>query len=259
MLLKINSTVFIFLFLIGSNNYTEKKGKTLNRTYFEFKIRQPMANFTPIFEKTEGWEGGYQNYSTDKANYTSSGNQVGTNRGISAIAYEQYLGYEPTIADMEAITRNQAKAVYTKLFWNKIRGSELRNQDVADIIFATYIGNPAKSNKIVQAALAKSGKDIAVRTPYSDDVIKAINRSNSKKLYNDIKEEKRVFLESLRYKYPEFINGWMRKLNSFEFDGAKKKWLIISLVVVALVSGSYYAYKKGYIKSKGISKWLPTI
>jgi len=207
-----------------------------------------MAKFAPIFEKTEGWEGGYQNYSTDVANYTSSGNQVGTNRGISAIAYENYLGYEPTVADMKAITKKIARNVYEKKFWAGMRGNELKNQDIADIIFAMRIGNPKKSNEIVQTSLSKMGKNVKVTWTYSDEVVKAINRSNSKQLFYIIKEEKRKFLESLRYKKPEFITGWMRKLESFEFGSTKKKWLIITVVLVALASGSYYAYKKGYHK-----------
>ena len=250
-----NSTVFLFLILVFNEPVFEKV-KVLNRTQYNFIIRKPMANFTPIFEKTEGWEGGYQNYVSDKANYTSSGSQVGTNRGISAIAYENYLGYEPTIADMKAITRRIAEKVYRTKFWAGMRGNELKDQDVADIIFAIRIGNPAKSNTIVEESLSQMDKHVTVKWTYSDDVVKAINRSNAEDLFYAIKGEKRVFLESLRYKYPEFINGWMRKLDSFEYGEAKKKWLIISLVLVVLVSGSYYAYKKGYHKK--MIKWINT-
>jgi LPXTG-motif cell wall-anchored protein len=207
-----------------------------------------MANFDPIFKKTEMWEGGYQAYPSDVANYTSSGVLVGTNRGISAIAYESYLGYQPTISDMKAITQDIAKDVYRKLFWNKIRGDEIKDQDVADIIFATYIGNPSESNKIVEKALARMGKNVGtVRTTYSDDVLTAINRSNPKNLFYAIKEEKRLFLESLRMKYPQFINGWMRKLESFEYGGKRKGWLIFVGVLI-LSAGGYFLYKKKIIK-----------
>lgn len=214
--------------------------------YAKIIIDCEMASFEPILEKTFNFEGGYQNYESDSANYTSSGKLVGTNRGISAIAYQQYLGYEPSVDDMMAITPAIAKNVYRKLFWNKIRGDEIKDQDVADIIFATYIGNPAKSNKIVQASLAQLGHDVSVKTTYPDEVVKAINRSNPEKLFYTIKEEKRKFLESLRSAYPQFINGWMRKLNSFEYTGTKKKWLLISVVIISLLAGGYYAYRKGW-------------
>jgi len=217
MLLRLSTVLLFFsVLIIDYDNHDQKKGKKLNRIFFNFKIRQPMANFTPIFEKTEGWEGGYQAYASDKANYTSSGKLVGTNRGISAIAYENYLGYGPTVADMKAITRAIAKDVYRKKFWAGMRGNELKNQDIADIIFALRIGNPAKSNEIVEESLLQMGKDVSVKWTYSDEVVKAINRSNPEKLFYIIKEEKRKFLESLRYKYPQFIGGWMRKLESFE-------------------------------------------
>lgn len=249
MLLK-NSILLYFLFVFCQpvNNLPMcKRGKKLTRLVFEVKNNDRMANFDPIFKKTEGWEGGYQNYPEDVANYTSSGKLVGTNRGISAISYEQYLGREPSEAEMRAITPEIAKKVYIKLFWNKIRGDEIKDQDVADIIFATYIGNPAKSNKIVQNALAGLQFNVNVKTPYSDEVIKAINRANPKKLFYAIKEEKRKFLESLRSKYPQFIRGWMRKLESFEYGG-KKKWVLISSVLIVLLSGGYIAYRKGWYK-----------
>lgn len=213
-----------------------------------------MANFSPIFQKTEQWEGGYQAYSSDVANYTSSGKLVGTNRGISAIAYQQYLGYEPSISDMKAITREIAENVYRKLFWDKIRGDEIKDQDVADIIFATYIGNPSASNKIVAKALVNTGSKVGtVSTPYSNTIITAINRSNQRSLFYAIKEEKRLFLESLRSKYPQFINGWMRKLNSFEYGG-KRKWWLVAIVFVAFGVAGYYAYEKGYYQK--IKKYI---
>jgi lysozyme family protein len=245
-----NSLLFLFLAVFYSINdlaITKTAKRINNRIVFLIDEPKKMADFAPIFKKTEGWEGGYQNYPEDKANYTSSGDLVGTNRGISAIAYEQYLGREPSEYEMRAITQQIAEVVYRKLFWNKIRGDEIKDQDVADIIFATYIGNPAKSNKIVQAALASLYFDVSVSTPYSDDVVKAINKANPKKLFYAIKEEKRIFLESLRATYPQFINGWMRKLESFEY-GSKKKWIIISVIIIACLAGGYVMYRKGHYK-----------
>jgi lysozyme family protein len=202
-----------------------------------------MADFTPIYKSTLKWEGGYQNYASDKANYTRSGRLVGTNRGISAIAYEQYLGHEPSIEEIKAITPQIAEKVYRKLFWNKIKGDEIKDQDVASIIFAALIGNPLQSNKIVQAALAKLGKNISIKQPYTSEMVKAINRTNSKKLFYAIKEEKRKFLESLRTSKPEFIKGWMRKLESFTYTG-KRKYITIAIASIIVAVGGLYAYKK---------------
>jgi lysozyme family protein len=242
LLRKNNLVLFLFIF------FTEVSYQCTDVISTPVSIYIQMADFTPIFKETLNWEGGFQNYES-KANYNSRGELIGTNRGISAIAYEQYIGHPPTVAEIKAITPEISEAVYRKLFWNKIRGNDIQDQDVAAIIFATYIGNPAKSNQIVAAALKDVGHEVGiVKTTYSDEVVKAINRSNPAKLFYAIKEEKRKFLESLRASYPQFINGWMRKLNSFEYGGSKKKIIWISLAAIVLIAGGYYAYRKGWHK-----------
>jgi lysozyme family protein len=211
------------------------------------EITEKMADFTPVLNSTFKWEGGYQAYPTDRANYTSSGKLVGTNRGISAIAYEDYLGREPSVDDIKAITPEIARAVYKKLFWDKMRGDEIKNQNLAEIIFASYIGNISQGNKIMKNSLAKVGHNFeTIKRPFQDEVLKAINRSNPEKLFYVIKEEKRQFIESLRYSKPEFYNGWIRKVNSFEYEG-KKKRLLLSLAVLLVIGGAaYYAWRKGW-------------
>ena len=222
-------------------------------------IDHSMANFIPIVEKTFKFEGGFQQYSTDSANYNSRGELIGTNRGISAIALEEYLGFPPSVADVMAITKELAIKIYKKLFWDKIRGDDLRDQDVADIIFATYIGNPTQSNKIVKKSLAIiTRKELDIRNPYSDEIVKTINRADQKKLFYEIKEQKRLFLESLRYSKPEYINGWMNKLNTFEYQNDRKQILIMLVVVAIIGAGSYWAYKKNYhnILIKQVKQWV---
>ena len=54
------------------------------------------------------FEGGYQKLPSDTGNYTYSGKLVGTNRGISAKAFQDFFGYEPTENDMRNLTQAQA-------------------------------------------------------------------------------------------------------------------------------------------------------
>jgi len=88
--------------------------------------------YSPRFEfitsKTLSFEGLYQANSKDRANYTRSGKLLGTMRGISTIAYEQYLGREPILSEIKAITVEIAKAVYYKLFWLPMKGDLLKNR-----------------------------------------------------------------------------------------------------------------------------------
>jgi hypothetical protein len=236
-----NSLLAIFLFIFHtyfSNN--------ADKVFVNNIIKEEMASFAPILEKTFKFEGGYQNYATDKPNYNSLGQLVGTNRGISAMAYEGYIRRPPTVEDMKAITPEIAKAVYTKMFWNAIRGNDIKSQDVADIIFALYIGKPSKSNQIVKESLIEHGKDItSVKNPYSDEVVKAINDINPEKLFETIKQRTGEYVAGIS---PQFRAGWVKKINSYEYSGSKKKWILISIIALALLAGGYYAYKKGYHK-----------
>lgn len=72
-----------------------------------------MADFNSIASKTFKFEGRYQNYTTDTANYCN-GNLIGTNHGISAIGYKGFYGKCPTVDQMKALTIAQAKMIYKK-------------------------------------------------------------------------------------------------------------------------------------------------
>lgn len=256
MCLRINILVF-FLAFSFVNLDSESKAARVNfhiQKSTKTNIKKDtctMANFEKVVSKTFKFEGGFQQYPTDKGNYNSLGQLIGTNHGISAIALEQYLGRPTTVEDIKSLTVADAKKVYKKLFWDKIRGDEIKNQDVAFIIFSIYIGSPANSRKILARALKNIWhKEYKVSNPYSDEVLKAINRANPKKLFYEIKEEKRKYLESLRVSYPEFIEGWLNRLNSYEFTKSRKK-LVITIAAISIVGGtSYWAYKKGYLNNK---------
>ena len=248
MLLK-NSLIAIFLFIFQVNFSSGSRDEPVARLYI---IEEKMANFEPIYTKTLKFEGGYQAMPSDEANYNSLGQLIGTKYGVSAFSYEGYIGRPPTVEDIKAVTPEIAKDFYTKKFWNYIRGSDIKSQDVADIIFGLYIGKPSKSNEIVKESLIEHGKNIStVRNPYSDEVVNAINSINPQKLFETIKSKSLDYVAGIS---PNIRKGWTNKINSYEFEGSKKKWIIISVVVIALLAGSYWAYKKGYHKK--IKLWL---
>lgn len=212
--------------------------------YAKIIIDCEMASFDPVYSKTMKFEGGYQAYSSDPANYNSLNQLVGTKYGVSGHSYEGYIGHPPTVDDIKAITPEIAKDFYEKKFWNMIRGSEIKSQDIADIIFGLYIGKPSKSNLVVKQSLNDLGHDISkISNPYSDEVVKAINNSNQKKLFDTLKSRSLEYVGSISH---EFRQGWINKMSSYEYSGSKKKWILISIITIALLAGGYYAYRKGW-------------
>lgn len=201
-----------------------------------------MANYLSIVDKTLKFEGGYQAYPNDSANYTSAGTLVGTNRGISAIAYEQYLGRKPTVADMKAITPEIAKAVYKKLFWDRMAGDQIKNDSVAHIIFDSMIAtgnlklarqgiNQVKPGSVEQGTSAFNAKTVGVVNSVDQkalfEAIKALNIAQRKRL-----------AEQNPKKYGMFLQGWLNRLNDINFSGAA-----ISISAIAIIAAIYFIAK----------------
>src|SRR6478752_8502701 len=99
-----------------------------------------MADFENIVSVSFKWEGGYSAYSNDSASWCG-GQLIGTNRGISAVAYKGFYGVCPTVDQLKALTAEQAKAIYKKLFWDKLQLDKIKNDSVAQIMFQYIIGS----------------------------------------------------------------------------------------------------------------------
>ena len=94
-----------------------------------------MANFDKAVEKVLVNEGGYINDPDDKGGETKF--------GISKRAY-------PNI-DIKNLTTDEAKAIYKKDYWDKIKGDEIVSDEIAYEIFDTAVNMGARtSSKLAQ-------------------------------------------------------------------------------------------------------------
>ena len=180
-----------------------------------------FIKFIPILQKIEG---GYQNLSGDKGNLNSLGQRVGTNYGISAAFYEGIIKRPPTVADMKAITKEKAKQLYKKYFWDDIQGDKLLSQSVANII-ADHAVNSGESpiGTIVQRILKQDFKKaIKIDGDIGEITAKAINSVNQKILFDKIKLARTNYYNGIG---GEFLNSWLDRLKNFDFalESLKKK------------------------------------
>ena len=188
-------------------------------------IVQP-ANFMIAAQKALIAEGGYQNNPNDAGNWTGgsvgSGQNIGTNRGIIPRTYKAFYGRFPTVAEMQALTQNQALQIYKALFWDKIRGDEILNQPLANIIFDGQLQH-GKNVRILQTAVNALGYAPALSTDnkFGNKTLAAINyfaTTNPAALYLKYKQ-KRIdyyyYLVTLDARNANFINGWMYRINKF--------------------------------------------
>ncbi len=190
-----------------------------------------MANYKPILSATFKFEGGYQNSPNDSANYTSKKILVGTNRGISAIALEEYWrvtgkGGQPTVADIKALTSNDAEKIYKKLFWDKIKGNDIKNQSVAWIIFDSFIASGSYGIKRTKTAINKyyNSEVVTVNSnPLNDAEVKLINDAQPQELFKILKDGEIQNRKNLAASDPtkaQFLKGWLNRLDAIEFVGS---------------------------------------
>lgn len=188
-----------------------------------------MASWSAITDWLMQWEGGYQAMSNDKGNYDSSGRLIGTNHGIAAITYEQYLrvttgeqltamSQSKAIARLKALTESDAKKIGKKLFWDTIRGDEIKNQSVANVILQWYWGRPDLG--IIRSKQAISGfvKGLTIDNKMRSSEVQAINEyKDQKKIFETIKQAQYEWYDSLNN--AAFEEGWLRRIASMTFSG----------------------------------------
>ena len=180
-----------------------------------------MANFNLFIPLLQKVEGGYQNMVNDSGNYNSLGQRVGTNFGISAKFYEGIIKRPPTVADMKAITKDYAKQLYKKYFWDLAMGDMIANQSVANIIVDHSVNAGEDSiGEIVQRILVNDfGKNLIIDGDIGVKTAMAINSVNQQLLFDKIKKAREEFYKKLG---GSNLSGWLARLKNFVYSEKKQ-------------------------------------
>lgn len=128
-----------------------------------------MANFDLVIDPLILSEGGYNDRSADRGGPTKY--------GISQRSY-------PTL-DIKNLTVNQAKAIYKKDYWDKIKGDKIKDQKTAYHIFDIAVNSgPGTAAKLTQQSLNQMGYSLAVDNTIGPLTLAALNTANQTK-FND--------------------------------------------------------------------------
>ena len=194
------SYVIIKMYLIR-----KKLKELLNQNY---QKSNKMASFEEAQKIVAKIEGGYQNMKNDPGNWTGGkvgvGKLVGTKYGISAPTLKNYLGREITEQDMRNLDYETAKIIYKKNYWDKIRGDQLKNQSIANLIYQTavHFGVNGALNLIKRATGVN----------YTPEYVNSLNEQQQKEYFEKIKNELiRVYSKS------RWAEGFLRRLKYFDF------------------------------------------
>ena len=192
-----------------------------------------MARFDIYLPLLQQVEGGFQAIPEDPGNFNSRGELVGTNFGISARFYEDFIGRTPSKIDMKSITKVEAESIYLQFFWNKNLGNKIKSQSVANTVIDHQV-NSGRGIRLSQQVLNdRFGKSLAVDGIMGPNTLKALNSVNSEIFVDQYNLARRQYYISIDN--PTFINGWLIRLKKFAYSDTFA--ISSGFIVIAIIAG----------------------
>lgn len=169
-----------------------------------------MADFEKAIPHVLKWEGGYVDHPADPGG--------ATNMGIIFSIFTNYADefhLPKTKEGLKQLHEIQAKAIYRKQFWDRMKGDQIKDQQVAEIIFDGFVNMGYNGLKIAQkeAGAQADGK-------IGEQSIQMINAANPKLLFDGIKDARIAYYKRLAERKPQmavFLKGWLNRINSFVY------------------------------------------
>ena len=172
-----------------------------------------MADFAAALRITLAFEGGYCNNPDDPGGET--------NRGITMrvfqTAAQPLLRIAPTRANLQALTPEQAGILYRALYWTPILGDEIAHQALAEIVFDFYVNSGTHASSLLQSVVNAMGAKPALLVDgvLGTATLRALQVLPLDEVYQRYKEGRAAYYRSLGERFPGFVNGWLRRVNSF--------------------------------------------
>ena len=170
-----------------------------------------MANFDDAIEIVLKDEGGLENIASDPGEIT--------NMGISLRFYKT-IKENATSDDIKSLTKDMAKAIYRKYFWEKGKYNLIANQAIATRAFdlAVNIGI-IHANKLLQQSaniVNNLHPNLEIDGILGARSLLAINKSEYEKLLQIFKSLATEYYTNLVKEKPTlqiFLGGWVARLN----------------------------------------------
>lgn len=175
-----------------------------------------MASFDAFFPTLLKHEGGFVNDPVDPGGATNKGVTMKTFQSYA----KQYLGIEPTLENLKALTDAQAANIYKPLYWDEVRGDEIELQELANIVFDFQVNAGGSASKLLQSVI----NDLGAAPPLKVDgdigpgTMSALKSLDQKEVYRRYKQGRIDYYEDLVAKRPalgKFLKGWLIRVNTF--------------------------------------------
>jgi lysozyme family protein len=170
-----------------------------------------MASFDLFLPIVLQFEGGYVDDPTDPGGET--------NKGITMATFQQcsheLLGIDPTSENLRSLTDAQAGVIYKTLYWNKIQGDDLAAQALANIVCDFFVNAGTHATKLLQHVLNNLGASLVEDGTIGQASLQALAGFDQVQVYRQYKEGRIGYYQALGQKYPQFLKGWLNRVNSF--------------------------------------------
>lgn len=168
-----------------------------------------MADFNMAVGNVISFEGGYWN--DPRGGATKYGITLPTLREAKR------LGIVPWDREIQDLTPDEAKTIYRALYWNEVRGEEIRNQVVANELLDTAVNcGPRTAVKLAQRALNFLGERLAedgVIGPMTLQTIDKWGKKDSQALFKAMNGEQYIYYKSIDG--VTFPAGWMKRIQDY--------------------------------------------
>ena len=186
-----------------------------------------MNNFPVAIEAVLKNEGGYVNNPSDKGGETNFG-----------IAKK----YHPEV-DVKNLTRDGAKQIYYREYWEKNNLDKVIEQNVATALLDTVV-NHGSGPRIIQKAINRAGGNVQVDGNMGVNTVFAINKIKPQNFLPALADERESLYRSLVAKDPsqsKFLAGWLKRIG--KHTGAMEGGLV-ALVLLGVVGYFFFKNRK---------------
>lgn len=201
--------------------------------WFKPSVPEPYSYRDLLTYSTTQWEGGYQAWTADKGNYLD-GELIGTNRGITPAALKDWTGKRPTVADMKALTVEQAVDIMLPRYYDDPNLDEMPwVRPMGPILDMALNAGPRAAVKVLQRAINSgpwtgSAPSLLVDGwlgPVTAEALAEWSKFTTWKQLQSIMNERESFYRKIVAVRPAngaFLTGWLNRARDF---GPEGRWI----------------------------------
>jgi peptidoglycan L-alanyl-D-glutamate endopeptidase CwlK len=155
----------------------------------------------PFIEK---WEGGYVNHPHDRGGPT--------NMGVTLDTLAAWRGRPVTAADVQALSRAEARLILTKRYFSPIRAGEMPPAVALFAYNISVLSGTRRAAEMMQFGLADIGIAVEQDGVIGDETVGGVLQAEPRRLADAIADRYETYLRAL----PDFVHfgrGWMRRHN----------------------------------------------